>query len=166
MVTDLRLWLLAAGRRLDGLVAALAPALIARAREHAETLMPGTTHGRFAQPVTLGHHLLAHAWALSRDLERFAEWSVRTSTSALGAGATATSTLGLDPDMTAARLGMHRSFPNSIDAVSDRDFVQEFLAVATIGATHLSRLAADLTRWSDESLGGRRSTRRTPPGRA
>ena len=153
VVTDLRLWLLAAGRRLDGLVAALAQALIARAREHAETVMPGTTHGRFAQPVTLGHHLLAHAWALSRDLERFAEWSVRTSTSALGAGATATSTLGLDPDMTAARLGMHRSFPNSIDAVSDRDFVQEFLAVATIGATHLSRLAADLTRWSDESLG-------------
>jgi argininosuccinate lyase len=115
--------------------------------------MPGTTHARFAQPVTLGHHLLAHAWTLSRDLERLAEWSVRTSTSALGAGATATSTLGLDPDMTAARLGMHRAFANSIDAVSDRDFVQEFLAVAAICATHLSRLAADLARWTDESLG-------------
>ena len=60
--------------------------------------MPGTTHARLAQPVTLGHHLLAHAWALARDLERLREWSVRTSTSALGAGATATSTLGLDPD--------------------------------------------------------------------
>ncbi len=153
VVTDLRLWLLAAGRRIDGLVVALAEALIARAREHAETVMPGTTHARFAQPVTLGHHLLAHAWALSRDLERLSEWSVRTSTSALGAGATATSTLGLDPDMTAARLGMHRAFANSIDAVSDRDFVQEFLAVAAICATHLSRLAADLARWTDESLG-------------
>ena len=153
VVTDLRLWLLAAGRRIDGLVVALAEALITRAREHAETVMPGTTHARFAQPVTLGHHLLAHAWALSRDLERLSDWSVRTSTSALGAGATATSTLGLDPDMTAARLGMHRAFANSIDAVSDRDFVQEFLAVAAICATHLSRLAADLARWTDESLG-------------
>jgi argininosuccinate lyase len=152
VVTDLRLWLLAAGRRIDGLVVALAEALITRAREHAETVMPGTTHVRFAQPGTLGHHLLAHAWAVSRDLERLSEWSARTSTSALGAGATATSTLGLDPDMTAARLGMHRAFLNSIDAVSDRDFVQEFLAVAAICATHLSRLAADLARWTDESL--------------
>jgi argininosuccinate lyase len=152
VVTDLRLWLLAAGRRNDGLVVVLAEALIARAREHADTVMPGTTHARFAQPVTLGHHLLAHGWALARDLERLREWSVRTSTSALGAGATATSTLGLDPDMTAARLGMHRAFANSIDAVSDRDFVQEFLAVAAICATHLSRLAADLARWTDESL--------------
>jgi argininosuccinate lyase len=152
VVTDLRLWLLAAGRRIDGLVVALAEALIARAREHASTVMPGTTHARFAQPVTLGHHLLAHGWAIARDLERLREWSVRTSTSALGAGATATSTLGLDPDMTAARLGMHRAFANSIDAVSDRDFVQEFLAVAAICATHLSRLAGDLARWTDESL--------------
>ncbi|HJR97122.1 MAG TPA: argininosuccinate lyase [Actinomycetota bacterium] len=153
VVTDLRLWLLAAGRRIDGLVAALIEALIARAREHAETVMPGTTHARLAQPVTLGHHLLAQAWGLARDLERLREWSERTSTSALGAGAIATSTLGLDPDATAARLGMHRVFANSIDAVSDRDFVQEFLAVASICATHLSRFAADLARWTDPSLG-------------
>jgi argininosuccinate lyase len=153
VVTDLRLWLLAAGRRIDGLVVALVEALIVRVREHADTVMPGTTHARLAQPVTLGHHLLAHAWALARDLERLHEWSVRTSTSALGAGATATSTLGLDPDMTAARLGMHRAFANSIDAVSDRDFVQEFVAVAAICSTHLSRLAADLARVTDESLG-------------
>jgi argininosuccinate lyase len=153
VVTDLRLWLLAAGRRIDGLVVALAEALIASAREHAETVLPGTTHARFAQPVTLGHHLLAHAWALARDLERLREWSERTSTSALGAGALATSTLGLDPDTTAARLGMRRAFANSIDAVSDRDFVQEFVAVASICATHLSRLAADLARWTDPSLG-------------
>ncbi|MGH2631321.1 MAG: argininosuccinate lyase [Actinomycetota bacterium] len=153
VVTDLRLWLLAAGRRIDGLVVALAEALITRAREHADTVMPGTTHARFAQPVTLGHHLLAHAWALSRDRERLRGWSERTSTSALGAGAIATSTLGLDPAATAARLGLRRAFANSIDAVSDRDFVQEFLAVASICTTHLSRLAADLARWTDESLG-------------
>ncbi|MET0801260.1 MAG: argininosuccinate lyase [Actinomycetota bacterium] len=152
VVTDLRLWLLAAGRRIDGHLVELVDALIARAREHAETVMPGTTHARFAQPVTLGHHLLAHGWALARDLERLSEWSVRTSTSALGAGAIATSTLGLDPDATATRLGMRRAFSNSIDAVSDRDFVQEFLSAATICATHLSRLAADLSRWTDESL--------------
>lgn len=153
VVTDLRLWLLAVGRRIDAEVAALAGALVDRALEHDATVMPGTTHARFAQPVTLGHHLLAHAWALLRDLERLREWSRRTSTSSLGAGAIATSTLGLDPDMTASRLGLHRAFANSIDAVSDRDFVQEFLAVAAICATHLSRLAADLARWTDESLG-------------
>jgi argininosuccinate lyase len=153
VVTDLRLWMLAAGRRLDLLVVRLGQALVDRAREHAGTVMPGTTHARAAQPITLGHHLLAHAWALTRDLERLEQWSVRTSTSALGAGAIATSTLGLDPDMTAVRLGLHRAFANSVDAVGDRDFVQEGLAVATILATHLSRLAADLARWTDESLG-------------
>ncbi|MGZ8611874.1 MAG: argininosuccinate lyase [Actinomycetota bacterium] len=153
VVTDLRLWLLAAGRRIDAGLGSLVETLVARAREHEATVMPGTTHARFAQPVTLGHHLLAHGWAFARDLERFAEWAVRTSTSPLGAGATATSTLGLDPDLTAARLGFHRAFRNSIDAVSDRDFVQEFLGDAAICATHLSRLAADLARWTDESLG-------------
>ena len=116
--------------------------------------MPGTTHARAAQPVTLGHHLLAHAWALLRDLERFDQWADRTSVSPLGAGALATSTLGLDPAATAgaARVRARRS-TNSIDAVSDRDFVQEFLADAAICATHLSRLAADLARWTDPALG-------------
>jgi argininosuccinate lyase len=152
VVTDLRLWMLAASRRIDLLVVELLEALVARSREHAETVMPGTTHARMAQPVTLGHHLLAHAWALLRDLDRLDGWANRTSTSGLGAGAIATSTLGLDPDTTATRLGLHRAFRNSIDAVSDRDFVQEFLADAAICATHLSRLAADLARWTDESL--------------
>ncbi len=153
VVTDLRLWLLAAGRRIDREVVALARVLVDRTREHAETVMPGTTHARFAQPVTLGHHLLAHAWAFARDLERLEQWSNRTSTSPLGAGATAGSTLGLDPDLTATRLGFHRAFTNSIDAVSDRDFVQEFLSVAAICSSHLSRLAADLARWTDPALG-------------
>jgi argininosuccinate lyase len=153
VVTDLRLWLLAAARRIAQQTSVLAGALAERAREHSATVMPGATHGRPAQPVTLGHHLMAHAWALTRDLQRLDEWAVRTSTSALGAGAIATSTLGLDPDMTAARLGFHRAFQNSMDAVSDRDFVQEFVAVAAIAATHLSRLAGDLTRFTDPALG-------------
>jgi argininosuccinate lyase len=153
VVTDLRLWLLAAGERIEGATAALGRALVRRARQHAETVMPGVTHARFAQPVTLGHHLQAHAWALARDLERFEDWAARTSVSPLGAGALATSTLGLDPAATAARLGFAGAFANSIDAVSDRDFVQEFVAVASIAATHASRLAADLARFTDPALG-------------
>jgi argininosuccinate lyase len=153
VVTDLRLWMLAATRRIEGLTIMLVRTLVARAREHVETVMPGTTHARLAQVVTLGHHLLAHAWALLRDLERFEQWTVRASTSPLGAGALATSTLGLDPQGAATRLGFQRPFDNSIDAVSDRDFVQEFLADAAICATHLSRLAADLARWTDPALG-------------
>jgi argininosuccinate lyase len=153
VVADLRLWLLEASRRVDAGCAHLIRALVVHARRHAETVMPGTTHGRLAQPVTLGHHLLAHAWALVRDLERLHEWAGRAGISPLGAGAIATSTLGLDPNAAADRLGFADRFANSIDAVSDRDFAQEFLADAAILGTHLSRLAADLIRWSDESLG-------------
>ena len=153
VATDVRLWLLDAARRIGGLTTMLARTLIDRAREHAETIVPGTTHARLAQPVTLGHHLLAHAWALARDLDRLGEWSVRADVSPLGAGALGTSTLGLDPQATAARLGMGGSFANSIDAVGDRDVALEFLGHATILAMHCSRLAADLTRFTDESLG-------------
>jgi argininosuccinate lyase len=153
VVTDLRLWLLGSLPAIEDDVVRLVRALVVHAREHAETVMPGTTHARFAQPVTLGHHLLAHAWALLRDLDRFHGWRGRTSRSPLGAGALGTSTLGLDPGPTAAELGFDGPFENSIDAVSDRDFAQEFLAVATILGTHLSRLAADLARWSDEAHG-------------
>src|SRR5581483_11627039 len=124
VVTDLRLWLLGAWGRVEAGVVRVIRALVRHAREHAETVMPGTTHGRAAQPVTLGHHLLAHAWAL-----------------------------GLDPTAAARRLLFANRFANSIDAVSDRDFAQEFLADAAILGTHLSRLAADLLRWSDEALG-------------
>jgi argininosuccinate lyase len=153
VMTDLRLWLLDAHRRVEGGVVRLVRGLVGHARRHADTVMPGTTHGRLAQPVTLGHHLLAHAWALARDLDRFADWRRRASESPLGAGALAGSTLHLDVARTAERLGFERPFANSIDAVSDRDVVQEFLAAAAICATHVSRLAADVVRMSDETLG-------------
>lgn len=153
VITDVRLWLLEAGERLRGDLLGLVRAVVVRAREHASTVMPGSTHARPAQPVTLGHHLLAHGWALGRDVDRLDDWARRASVSALGAGATATSTLGLDAGATAERLGLDRAFENSIDAVSDRDVVQEFLTVAMIAATHLSRLAADLARWTDPALG-------------
>ena len=94
VVTDLRLWLLSASARIRGHVVELVGAITAVARDHRETVVPGTTHARLAQPVTLGHHLLAHAWALLRDLDRLDGWARRASTSALGAGALATSTHG------------------------------------------------------------------------
>jgi argininosuccinate lyase len=153
VMTDLRLWLLEAHRRIEEAVLRLARALVARAREHAEDVLPGTTHARFAQPVTLGHHLLAHGWGLARDLERLDGWRARADVCPLGAGALATSTLGIDPATTAARLGFAAPFANSIDAVSDRDVVQDLLGCAVVLATHLSRLAADLARFSDEALG-------------
>jgi argininosuccinate lyase len=153
VATDVKLYLLAAGAAVAADVRALARSLVARAREHASDPMPGSTHGRAAQPITLGHHLCAHAWALTRDLDRFDGWRRRASVSPLGAGALATSTLGLDPAATAARLGFDRPFDNSLDAVSDRDALQEVVAVAAICATHLSRLAADLLRWTDPALG-------------
>ena len=152
VMADMRLWLLAARGRIDEGLVKLIDALVAHARTHAETVIPGSTHTRHAQPVTLGHHLLAHAWALLRDLERFEQWTTRAAVSPLGAGAIATSTLGLDPIVTAARLGFDHAFDNSIDAVSDRDVVQEFLAAAAICGTHTSRLAADVMRFSDEAL--------------
>jgi len=153
VATDVRLHLLAIERTVTADVRALAKVLVERARAHAADPMPGTTHGRAAQPITLGHHLCAHAWALTRDLERFAGWRTRASVSPLGAGAIATSTLGLDPAATAERLGFDRAFENSLDAVSDRDVLQECVAVAAICGTHQSRLAADLLRWIDPVLG-------------
>ncbi|HEX3299541.1 MAG TPA: argininosuccinate lyase [Actinomycetota bacterium] len=151
--TDVRLHLLTLATSATDAVRAVARALVTRAREHVDDPMPGSTHVRPAQPVTIGHHLCAHAWALARDLDRFADWRRRADVSPLGAGALATSTLGLDPVATAARLGFDRAFDNSLDAVSDRDVLQEAVAVASICATHLSRLAADLLRWTDPALG-------------
>jgi argininosuccinate lyase len=153
VATDVRLHLLGVQATVSADVGALGRVLVERAREHAADPMPGSTHVRPAQPITLGHHLCAHAWALARDLERFADWRRRASVSPLGAGALATSTLGLDPVATAERLGFDRAFDNSLDAVSDRDVLQESVADAAICATHLSRLAADLLRWTDPALG-------------
>jgi argininosuccinate lyase len=153
VVTDLRLWLLGAGERIESELVRLLDVLAKRAHEGIDVVLPGTTHGRLAQPVSLAHHLLAQAFALLRDLERLDAWAERASVSGLGAGALATSTLSLDPSATAARLGFRGAFANSMDAVSDRDFALEFLSVASILGMHLSRIAADLIRWSDEAVG-------------
>ena len=152
VVTDLRLWLLESVAALRALLTDLIKALADRAEETADHVVPGFTHNRPAQVVTMGFNLMGHAFALERDIERFEDWTDRASVSPLGAGALATSTLGLDPSATADRLGFEREFENALDAVSDRDFVLEFVSAAAMCGMHVSRLAADLARWSEPSL--------------
>ncbi|MCA1726941.1 MAG: argininosuccinate lyase, partial [Actinobacteria bacterium] len=154
VATDLRLWSIDAARSLANAAAGLAEALAARAAEHSGAIMPGYTHLQRAQPVTLGHHLLAHAFPLVRDAERLLRAAEAAGTSPLGAGALAGSTITLDTDATAGRLGLAGAFENSIDAVSDRDFALELLSACAITAVHLSRLAEDLVLWLAVTMKG------------
>ena len=116
--------------------------------------MPGRTHLQHAQPVLLGHHLLAHAWPLLRDVERLRDWDARTAAeSPYGSGALAGSSLGLDPEAVAAELGFTGSAPNSIDGVAARDFVAEFAFVAAMVGVDVSRLAEEVVLWSTREFG-------------
>jgi len=153
VVTDFRLWSLGACGMIVEQVEELLRVLVRRIREGAEWVMPGFTHDRPAQVVTLGYVLAAHAFGLLRDLERLEDWTSRAAVSPLGAGALATTTLDLDPEKTAERLGLLGAFENGLDAVADRDFVVEFAAALAILGVHMSRLAADFARWSDPRLG-------------
>ena len=148
VATDLRLYLRDHARRLAAAVADLEAALVARATEHRDVPMPGMTHLQHAQPVLLAHHLLAHVHALARDVDRLRDWDVRAAVSPLGAGALAGSSLPLDPLATAAELGFAGAAANSIDAVSDRDFVAEFLFVAALLGVHLSRIGEEVCLWA------------------
>jgi argininosuccinate lyase len=124
-----------------------------RATEAGDAYMPGYTHLQRAQPVLLAHHLLAHGWALARDNDRlFATWK-RMDVSPLGAGALAGSSLGIDPDLVAGELGFHGRFENSLDAVSDRDFVAEILFDLALIAIHLSRIGEEIVVFSSEEFG-------------
>jgi argininosuccinate synthase len=152
VVTDLRLWITEAAERLTLACEKLAISLANRAEQNAETIMPGYTHLQRAQPVTLGHHLMAHASPLARDADRFRLAGAAAGTSALGAGALATSTLGLDATQTAEILGFD-VFDNSIDAVSDRDFALDFLGACVSTAVHVSRLGEDLVLWCSQEFG-------------
>ena len=153
VATDLRLFAkrelrLTAGRLVD-----LAGVLLQRAREAGDAYLPGYTHLQRAQPVLLAHHLLAHGWALLRDVDRLEDARRRADVSPLGAGALAGSSLPLDPDLTAAELGFARRFENSLDAVSDRDFVAESLFALTMVGVHLSRMGEELVLWSSDEFG-------------
>jgi argininosuccinate lyase len=128
-------------------------ALLARAEEHLQWPMPGYTHLQRAQPVYLSHHLLAYFWMLSRDRERFAFAAGQAGRLPLGAGALAGVNFDTDRDMLARELGFATVVPNSIDAVSGRDFVLDYLSAAATCATHLSRLGAELVLWSSAEFG-------------
>jgi len=148
VATDFRLWVRDAVDAADEALKGLQAALIDQAEIHADWVMPGFTHLQAAQPVTAGHHLLAYVEMFGRDRGRFRDARARLNESPLGAGALAGTGFPINRDMTAAALGFDRPTANSLDSVSDRDFVLEYLAAAAICAGHLSRLGEELVIWS------------------
>ena len=153
VATDLRLWTLRELGDLARLITTFQGTLAARAEEAADAYLPGYTHLQRAQPVLLAHHLLAHGWALARDVDRLLDARDRADVSPLGAGALAGSSLPLDPDSVAADLGFAARFENSMDAVGDRDFVAESLFALALLGVHLSRIGEELVLWSSEEFG-------------
>jgi argininosuccinate lyase len=153
VATDFKLWVRETIDTLDGALVAYQRALAERALAHAGTVMPGFTHLQSAQPVTFGHHLLAYVEMTARDRGRFKDARARLNESPLGAGALAGTSFPLDRDMTAKALGFARPMANSLDAVSDRDFVLETLSAAAICAVHLSRFAEEIVLWCSPLAG-------------
>jgi argininosuccinate lyase len=153
VATDLRLWVRAAIDRLDAGMRALQEALIDRAEAEAATVMPGYTHLQIAQPITLGHHLMAYVEMVGRDRGRLADCRRRLNESPLGAAALGGTSFPIDRFATASALGFDRPAANSLDAVADRDFAIEFLAAAAIAAMHLSRFAEEIVLWCSDGFG-------------
>ncbi|WP_130782907.1 argininosuccinate lyase, partial [Cellulomonas biazotea] len=153
IATLVRMYLREQSRTLSGLVLDVVDALVAQARAAGEAAMPGRTHLQHAQPVLLAHHLLAHAWPLLRDVERFTDWDRRAAVSPYGSGALAGSSLGLDPAAVAADLGFDGPVENSIDGTASRDVVAEFAFVAAMTAVDLSRLAEEVILWATKEFG-------------
>jgi argininosuccinate lyase len=153
VATDTRLYVRDAVERLDLMLRELQTALVAQAESHLEVMMPGYTHLRRAQPVLFSHYLLSFFWMTLRDRERFAQTKQRASVMPLGAGALAGNAFAIDRRRLANELGFDRVSENSMDAVSDRDFIAEFLFDAALLQIHLSRLAEDLILYSTEEFG-------------
>ncbi len=153
VATDFRLWVRDACDQMDVALAGLQCALVTRAGEHAGSIMPGFTHLQTAQPVTLGHHLMAYYEMLRRDRARLADARVRMNESPLGSAALAGTGFPIDRDATAAALGFDRPTANSLDGVSDRDFALDFLYCCSATALHLSRLAEELILWASQPFG-------------
>ncbi len=154
IASDLRLYLADAIDELTRDIRMVQEALAAKAELGGDWLVPGYTHLQRAQPVTLGHHLLAHAWALQRDCGRLRDARRRIlDASPLGSGALAGVTLGVDPARYAERLGFTAAAANSMDAVADRDFAVEFLSAAALIGVHLSRLGEEMVLWSSTEFG-------------
>ena len=152
IATLFRMYLREHARLVAGLVLDVVDALAEQATRHLGVAMPGRTHLQHAQPVLLSHHLLAHAWALLRDVERLRDWDARTAVSPYGSGALAGSSLGLDPEAVAADLGFGGSVENSIDGTASRDFVAEFAFVAAMTAIDISRLAEEVVLWATKEF--------------
>jgi argininosuccinate lyase len=153
VATDMAMFVRAHAEEALGRISRLAETLIAVAERHLDWPMPGYTHLQRAQPVYLGHHLLAYVWMLVRDRERFRSVAAATSRLPLGAGALAGVNFATDRRAVAAQLGFTGIAENSIDAVSNRDFVLDYMAAAATCATHLSRLGAEIVLWSTEEFG-------------
>jgi argininosuccinate lyase len=153
VATDFRLYVRDVIDETDAALAAFQHALVQRALQHASTVMPGFTHLQTAQPVTFGHHLLAYVEMAARDRGRFADARKRLNESPLGAAALAGTSFPIDRDATATALGFDRPMANSLDAVSDRDFVLETLAAAAIASVHLSRFAEEIVIWTSPLVG-------------
>jgi argininosuccinate lyase len=153
IATDLRLYAKRELRIVATEIVSMQEVLLVRAKEVDDAYLPGYTHLQRAQPVLLAHHLLAHGWALSRDVDRLIATVDRLDVSPLGAGALAGSSLPLDPDGVAEELGFSSRFENSLDAVSDRDFVAEALFDLALLGVHLSRIGEELVVWSTEEFG-------------
>jgi argininosuccinate lyase len=153
VVTDLAIFTRERAAAAQGAITALMGVLLTRAREHADWPMPGYTHLQRAQPVYLGHHLLAYFWMLARDRSRFAFAERECGRLPLGAGALAGVNFDTDREAVARELGFSSVAPNSIDAVSGRDFILDYLGAAATCATHLSRLGAELVLWSSAEFG-------------
>ena len=152
VTTDLRLFAIDHMLEVARLITALQTAILEKASEYVNDPAPGFTHIQHAQPVSFGHELAKHAHAFARDLDRINDWLTRTSVSSLGAGALAGSSLALDPAYTAKNLGFTSTFANSIDAVSDRDYVAEALFVCAMIGNHLSRIGEEWTLWASQEF--------------
>jgi len=152
VTTDLRLFSIDHMLEIARLITALQGAILKKASEYVNDPAPGFTHIQHAQPVSFGHELAKHAHAFARDLDRINDWLARTSVSSLGAGALAGSSLPLEPALTAKNLGFESSFANSIDAVSDRDYVAEALFICAMVGNHLSRIGEEWTLWASQEF--------------
>jgi argininosuccinate lyase len=153
VATDLRLYCKRELVAIAGRTLALQQVLLTRAESDRASYLPGYTHLQRAQPVLLAHHLLAHGWALARDVDRLLATVDRLDVSPLGAGALAGTSLPIDPASVAAELGFARAFDNSLDAVSDRDFVAEALFDLALLGIHLSRIGEEFVLWTSEEFG-------------
>jgi argininosuccinate lyase len=152
VATDMHLYLRKEVKEITAAIRALQKAIVGQAEQHVETIIPGYTHLQRAQPISFAHHLLAYFWMLDRDYARMTEALTRINISPLGAGALAGTTFPIDREHTAQLLNFEAVYENSLDAVSDRDFILEFLSHASILMTHLSRFCEELILWSTDEF--------------